>query len=340
MGVSSSSMQTKQREGWTGEAGTGESKGKEDFELSVTINAKTKDSHTRTVKTKKVVIKPQKGLETVIGQDGDQCDVVLEDSHLSARHISIGLDSSGNVVLTPFARTYWLIGQGMKNTGLHPLVKGQVVKMGALSLEVTDTCAVKKDSGTEVEDAAAIAADSDGVCYICFEGTSEEGNRLVPSRCACAKLVHKQCLEQWISTKGSRLCSICKSKLPIDFIVEAPYLVLQVVRHMRGLQWTGEREYVVNFSNRELPMVTVGSGNDCDLHLPDPSLSRCHSRIICNEDAFMVEDCQSSAGTFLKLIKSRVLDVDKELQFKVGRTMLNIKVTAKKRAGLWRRKRP
>ena len=212
--------------------------------------------------------------------------------------------------------------------------------------------------------------DPDGVCYICFENTSDESNRLVTSRCACSKLVHRKCLSQWISTKGSRLCSICKSKLPIDFIVEPPYIVMQVrcsrmrlrhapacactavvfdvprlgqqvVRHMRGLSWSGEREYVVDFHSRETPVVTVGSGADCDLHLPDPSLSRCHARVAYNDDAgFVVEDFQSSAGTFLKLVESHPLPLDQELQFKLGRTMMNIKVTAKKKGMLrsWRKR--
>ena len=67
------------------------------------------------------------------------------------------------------------------------------------------------------------------VCYICFDDTSTTGNELVPSPCSCKKYVHRQCLSKWISTKGSRLCSICKSKLPIDFTVEAPFIVLQVL---------------------------------------------------------------------------------------------------------------
>lgn len=201
----------------------------------------------------------------------------------------------------------------------------------------------RRRTTTTTTTSASIRAedDTDGVCYICFENTNEDDNRLVTSRCACSKLVHRQCLSQWISTKGSRLCSICKSKLPIDFIVEPPYIVMQVVRHMRGLSWSGEREYVVDFHSRESPVVTVGSGADCDLHLPDPSLSRCHARVAYNaEVGFVVEDFQSSAGTFLKLVSGHPLPVDQELQFKLGRTMMNVKVTTKKKSVLrsWRKR--
>lgn len=340
MGVATSNLP---KDGTAVAPASGKDGSLDDMELMVTINAKTKCNRTRTVKTKKVVFKAGPGAGTSIGQAAESCDVVIDDSYLSAQHINITINPEGKVMLTPLARTYWLIGQGTKTTGPHKLVKGQVVKMGALSLEVTDTCsqARERDLAEEAEAAKKASEDPDGVCYICFENTSDESNRLVTSRCACSKLVHRKCLSQWISTKGSRLCSICKSKLPIDFIVEPPYIVMQVVRHMRGLSWSGEREYVVDFHSRETPVVTVGSGADCDLHLPDPSLSRCHARVAYNDDAgFVVEDFQSSAGTFLKLVESHPLPLDQELQFKLGRTMMNIKVTAKKKGMLrsWRKR--
>jgi hypothetical protein len=179
------------------------------------------------------------------------------------------------------------------------------------------------------------------VCYICFDDSSETGNELVPSPCSCKKPVHRQCLSKWISTKGSRLCSICKSKLPIDCTVEAPYVVLQVVRHMRGLHWSGEREYIISFNQRPTNFVTIGFGADCDLCLPDPSLSRTHSRIEYKDGGFQVEDLTSSAGTFLKLTTPHRLPVGAVSMFKMGRTMLTVKVERRKLGVLqsWRASR-
>lgn len=174
------------------------------------------------------------------------------------------------------------------------------------------------------------------MCYICFDDSSTKENALVPSPCSCSKLVHRACLSRWIATKGSRLCSICKSKLPIDFTVDAPYLVMQVVRHMRGLHWAGEREYIISFNQRTSNVVTVGSGTDCDLVLPDPSLSRCHARVVYTNGCFNVEDLSSSAGTFLKLVAPHTLPMDEVAQFKMGRTMLSLKVKRKKSMLPWR----
>jgi hypothetical protein len=147
------------------------------------------------------------------------------------------------------------------------------------------------------------AGDRDNVCYICVDSgdaageppaatdaaaaaepdapPGESATALVPSQCACRKLVHRSCLKRWIATRGSRLCSICKAKLPVDFTCDPPYVTLQVVRHMRGLHWAGEREYVANFApgSGHSDGVTLGSWHDCALVLPDPSLSRLHARL-------------------------------------------------------------
>ena len=62
----------------------------------------------------------------------------------------------------------------------------------------------------------------------------------------------------------------CKGRLPLAFTVDPPYLVATVVRHVRGLHWGGEREYVISFARRPgpCPAVTLGSGPDADLCQP------------------------------------------------------------------------
>jgi pSer/pThr/pTyr-binding forkhead associated (FHA) protein len=88
---------------------------------------------------------------------------------------------------------------------------------------------------------------------------------------------------------------------------------------MRGLTWQGEREYIVSLSRRPESAVIVGSGAECDLVLPDPSLSRTHSRIsflpldqqqqqqqqVGGGGVFLLEDLASSTGSYLKLDPSR-----------------------------------
>jgi two-component system, cell cycle response regulator len=47
------------------------------------------------------------------------------------------------------------------------------------------------------------------------------------------------------------------------------------------------------------PAVTIGRGNDAGLRLAIDSLSRHHARVLCEADAFFIEDLKSSNGTFV-----------------------------------------
>jgi hypothetical protein len=188
---------------------------------------------------------------------------------------------------------------------------------------------------------------ADEACYICFDGPSEASGGLIDSPCSCGSAVHASCLRKWIAIKGSRQCSICRSKLPIEFAARSPYLILQVVRHMRGLHWTGEREYVVGFGAAPLggsvaaaaadsavqrwnpgyvENVIIGSGPECHLSLPDPSLSRRHSCLSYDGTHFKVEDLHSSAGTYVRALSHVQLPHNRQEHFKMGRTALSIDI--------------
>jgi hypothetical protein len=96
----------------------------------------------------------------------------------------------------------------------------------------------------------------------------------------------------------------------------------------------GEREYIISFSAASGNVITVGSG-DCDVALPDPSLSRVHAKIAYHPQpyhGFTVEDCRSSAGTYLRLARPFSVQADAGATFKLGRTVLTIK-TRRKRIG-------
>ena len=102
MGVATSNLP---KDGTAVAPASGKDGSLDDMELMVTINAKTKCNRTRTVKTKKVVFKAGPGAGTSIGQAAESCDVVIDDSYLSAQHINITINPEGKVMLTPLART-------------------------------------------------------------------------------------------------------------------------------------------------------------------------------------------------------------------------------------------
>jgi predicted component of type VI protein secretion system len=45
--------------------------------------------------------------------------------------------------------------------------------------------------------------------------------------------------------------------------------------------------------------ITIGRSPECDIHINDPGLSRVHARLVPGEDGVVVEDLNSTNGTFL-----------------------------------------
>ncbi|KAA0158200.1 hypothetical protein FNF27_02248 [Cafeteria roenbergensis] len=181
------------------------------------------------------------------------------------------------------------------------------------------------------EDAAKSELGDDTSCFICMCGSSAE-MPLMPSPCSCRARVHRACLRRWVESKGSRSCSICKTKLPFSATVDAPYLVFQVIRHMRGLQWNGEREYILSFFERAATAgrarVVVGSHGSCGIRLPDPSMSKQHAEVSYDSEArtFFLSDLKSRAGTFIKVVEPVVAPVGQLARFKFARTTMSIEV--------------
>lgn len=281
----------------------------------------------------------------------DNCGI--PDEALLSEHAHISLAPNlYDIQLITQGRTYMLIGQGNRYPKLppQPLQLEMILKMGACSVMITDL-ATKPRPRVYRQQTLGAGATSDQSCYICFDETSTEDNALEPSPCTCSKLVHRQCLTRWVATKGSRFCSICKGRLPIDTAVNPPYLVLQVIRHMRGIPWTAEREYIVSFQGREPQSITVGCSTDCDLVIPDPSLSRIHARISYKNSTFYLEDLGSSAGTYIKVPVNTPITLSSDFSssllssssgsllgstkslmttFKMGRTMVTVKIKRKR----------
>jgi hypothetical protein len=146
--------------------------------------------------------------------------------------------------------------------GPFPLAVGHTLKLGACSLQVDYISAGGHAStASTTSRALAVAAAAarvapiplssltDPCCYICLEGEGEAGSDpLTNSMCQCAKPVHPSCLHRWVTARRSRDCSICKSAIPLSWlkcIIQPPFAVLRVVRHVRGLRWGSQREFII-----------------------------------------------------------------------------------------------
>ena len=185
------------------------------------LKAKTTCKRTRAVKKCSVAFRASARGATI--GSGADCDVTIVDTAMAATHARVSLGADGGVVFDCAGRADFLIGIGRAGLGgLHGVEDDQIVKMGACSLRVVRAVSAATES--------VPAALAESGCYICFESSSELGRMLVPSPCTCAKLVHRSCLARWLGVRGTRECSICKARLPVDACAEPPFLVLQVSR--------------------------------------------------------------------------------------------------------------
>jgi hypothetical protein len=110
----------------------------------VTVKAKTTCKRSRQVTKKRWAFKATRGGVT-IGADKAVCNIPIDDASLSPEHARVVLSEDGEVLLHGGGRTYYLIGQGARSSGLHPLESGQVVKMGACSLQVVEAVASRRE---------------------------------------------------------------------------------------------------------------------------------------------------------------------------------------------------
>jgi len=195
----------------------------------------------------------------------------------------------------------------------------------------TDAVDSTSEGSARESDSAPPPVTDDALCYICMGGVDDDA--LVGSPCSCRSHVHRSCLKRWVETRGNRNCSICKDKLPFDATVDPPYVVFQVIRHMRGLQWHGEREYVLSFAGRAAERsgrarVVLGSHPACDIRLPDPSMSKQHAAITFDAAArsFHLNDLHSRAGTFLKVEGAVTVVRGRTVRFKFARTTVSVEL--------------
>jgi hypothetical protein len=128
-------------------------------EIWITVKAKTTDKSTRAVSRKRWDFRAS-ATGVMLGCDR-AAHISINDANLSPEHAKIFLTPEGAVAVQPIGRVYLLIGQMDRSNGPVALEKDQVVKMGACSLQIADTCLHKsadEESEPEIARYACCAA--------------------------------------------------------------------------------------------------------------------------------------------------------------------------------------
>ncbi|CAB9506846.1 protein ligase MARCH7 [Seminavis robusta] len=199
------------------------------------------------------------------------------------------------------------------------------------------------------------------VCYMCFDEEDSEDNPLI-TPCKCSgdtKYVHVECLRKWHTAEADNLicflssvdatCSVCKSTFKSDFklkdgrhvklfksSLEPPYVSLLVATKHEMAQRLFNTRFQLSFStllkpdgrNATRPLL-LGRSSGSDMVLDYRTVSARHAAIRFKNGEFVFTDAGSSNGSYLYLRRPLELSPSQPVQFRLGRSMISMKVVNK-----------
>jgi len=199
------------------------------------------------------------------------------------------------------------------------------------------------------------------VCYMCFdEEDTEENPMITPCKCSGdTKFVHVECLRKWHTAEADNqicflssvdaTCSVCKSTFKSDFklkdgrqvklfksSLEPPYVSLLVAtKHEMAARLFNTR-FQLSFgtimksdgrsANRPL---LLGRSSGSDMVLDYRTVSARHASIRFKNGEFIFTDAGSSNGSYLYLRRPLELTPSQPVQFRLGRSMISMKISNK-----------
>lgn len=196
---------------------------------------------------------------------------------------------------------------------------------------------------------------------MCFDEENTEDNPLI-TPCKCSgdtKFVHVDCLRKWHTAEADNLvcflssvdatCSVCKSTFKSDFklkdgrhvklfksSLEPPYVSLLVATKHEMAQRLFNTRFQLSFStllkpdgrNGTRPLL-LGRSSGSDMVLDYRTVSARHASIRFKNGEFIFMDASSSNGSYLYLRRPVELTPSQPVQFRLGRSMISMKVVNK-----------
>ena len=198
-------------------------------------------------------------------------------------------------------------------------------------------------------------------CRICYgEQSSVENPLICPCICkGSMKYIHYECLKSWLNSKIEEelsedstekdikdyecitysrkdiSCELCKEKFP-DYIIHnniyynilfykphfEEYIILESLRVGRD---KNKYYHVITLDNRDF--INIGRANECELSLPEVSVSRFHCLIHKENEELYLEDNTSKFGTLVLVQNERMIMNDYfPLRIQVNRTYVKFRL--------------
>lgn len=233
---------------------------------------------------------------------------------------------------------------------------------GFLDLAETDG-ENSEDSSREI--AASSRSDTHNndvpTCYMCFDDEDSPENPLI-TPCKClgdTRYVHVECLRKWHTAEADNqvcflssadaTCSVCKTTFRSDFklkdgrrvklfksSLEPPYVSLLVATKHEMAQRLFNTRFQLSFStllkpdgrNGTRPLL-LGRSSESDMVLDYRTVSARHATVRFKNGEFLFTDAGSSNGSYLYLRRPVELSSNQSVQFRLGRSMISMKVVNK-----------
>merc|ERR1712238_351368 len=234
-------------------------------------------------------------------------------------------------------------------------------------LDLAETDGENSDDSLEGDTERAGASGRSGmvggkpVCYMCFDEEDSECNPLI-TPCKCigdTAYVHVECLRKWHTAEADNqicflssvdaTCSVCKSTFKSDFklkdgrlvklfksSLEPPYVSLLVATKHEMAQRLYNTRFQLSFStllkadgrNGTRPLF-LGRSSGSDMVLDYRTVSARHATIKFKNNEFIFTDAGSSNGSYLYLRRPVELTAAQSVQFRLGRSMISMKIVNK-----------
>ena len=162
----------------------------------------------------------------------------------------------------------------------------------------------------------------EGECKYCMMEEGEAADEFLCSPCKCSgscALVHFHCLEKWNQSKVKKnkikgltyynfekfYCEVCKDEYPKYIRRGKRTFELMPIDIPKGEHIILEEVEVKNsclICVEDIPVegIRMGRGNECEIQVDSPSISRNHACIVKKYGEYYVFDNKSKYGTLLK----------------------------------------
>lgn len=196
---------------------------------------------------------------------------------------------------------------------------------------------------------------------MCFDDEDTDENPMI-TPCKCSgdtKYVHVECLRKWHTAEADNqicflssvdaTCSVCKTTFKSDFklkdgrqvklfksSLQPPYISLLVATKHEMAQRLFNTRFQLSFStllkpdgrNGTRPLL-LGRSSGSDMVLDYRTVSARHAVIRFKNGEFVFTDAGSSNGSYLYMRKPLELSPSQPVQFRLGRSMISMKVVNK-----------